>query len=194
MERIDHCDRFVALEADEEMRWKVRPVAPPALCPSDVDVEDAERDGEALSPVDDARQVGVLHVVVGLAVAPVAVAFEEYGVYGINLLFERIGAAHGLGGLHGKPPKVLAIGVDGGTGTIERGKHERRLGEIDSRIVFAADAAQRFLDLDSGGHGNIHSIARSQWRRPANAGVLYKASPDALRSVAYPQYIYQFLC
>ena len=175
------------------MRWKVRPVAPPALCPRNVDVEDAERDGEALSPVDDARQVGVLHVVVSLAVAPVAVAFEEYGVYGLDLLFERIGAAHDFGNLHGEPPKVVAIGVNGDTGTIERGKHERRLGEIDSRIVFAADAAQRFLNLDSDCHGNIDSIARSQWRRPAHAGVLYKARPDALRSVADLQYIYQFL-
>ncbi len=61
---------FVGLEADEKMRWKVRPVAPPALCPRDVDVEDTERDREALSPVDDPRQVGVLHVVVGLAIAP----------------------------------------------------------------------------------------------------------------------------
>ena len=125
------------------MRWKVRSVAPPALCPRDVDVEDAERDGEALSPVDDARQVGVLHVVVGLAVALVAVAFEEYGVYGINLLFKRIGAAHGLGGLHGEPPKVVAIGVNGGTGTIERGS--RRAGKRpplyscrgDGRLVIA---------------------------------------------------------
>ena len=114
------------------MGWKVRPVAPPALGPRDVDVEDAERDGEALSPVDDAQQIGVLHVVVGLAVALVAVAFEEYGVYGIDLLCERIGAPHRLDRLRGEPAKVVAIGVDRGAGTIERGKHERRLGEIDS--------------------------------------------------------------
>ena len=139
------------------MRREVRPVSTPTLRPRDVDVEDSEGDGETLAPVDDTHQVGVLHVVIGFAVALAVVAFEQNGVHGIELFFGRLGAARRFGRLHGEPPEVAALGVEGSVGTIDGGKHELRLGDIDRVVVHTAEAAQRLLDWAR--HARYHKMS-----------------------------------
>ena len=69
------------------------------------------------------------------------------------------------------PAKVVAIVVNGSVRTIERGKHERRIGEINRVVVHVADAAQRLLDLDSGCHAMHH--------RTSVSGTICRSQPES---------------
>ena len=55
------------------MAGKGQALGVPALRAGDMQVKDRQRDRQALAPLDHAREVGVLQVVVGLAVAAIAV-------------------------------------------------------------------------------------------------------------------------
>ena len=68
----------VDLDPDQEMAGKGQALGVPALRARDMQVEDRQRHRQALAPLDDPREVGVLQVVVGLVVAAIAVGLGDH--------------------------------------------------------------------------------------------------------------------
>ena len=65
------------LERHQEMAGEVHPVRPPTDRPRAVQPEDTERHGQAAAPLDDADEVGVGRVVIGLDIPGVAMTARD---------------------------------------------------------------------------------------------------------------------
>ena len=60
------------------MAGKGQALGVPALGARDMQIEDRQRHRQALAPLDDPREVGILQIVVGLAVAAIAVGAGDH--------------------------------------------------------------------------------------------------------------------
>jgi len=141
--------RAPAAEAQQEMPREVEPLGRPALGPRRVQIEDAERDRQALAAVDHAHQVGVLRVVVGERVAAVAVALPDHRVERRDAPVQRRlpRALRQVGGVAGEQREVVAIALERHARAVERGHQQGRLGDVDRLVRLAAEPAQCGFDL-----------------------------------------------
>ena len=140
MEGIDHVARAVDADADQEMRGKGQALGLPALAAGDVEIEDRQRHRQALAPLDDAHEVGVLQVVVGLGVAAIAVGARDH-------LGERLGrgaaAAHQVGevGRHRRDMLAERREIDRLAAT-QHAQRQRRLEQVETLSIAGAKIAE----------------------------------------------------
>ena len=141
VERVDDDAVVGAAQTEQEMGREVDPGDLPALGPGGMDTEDAEGDRQAAAAVDDAHQVGVLHVVIGRGVAFVSVARENDRAQRRRPVARGDGARRGPPRLRGQAIQMSAVVVDPGVGSVEGGEDQGRVGEIDVAIVQRPDLA-----------------------------------------------------
>ena len=101
MERVDDVARAVDRHPDQEMAGKGQALGVPTLSARDMEIEDRQRHRQALAPLDDAREIGILQIVVGLAVAAIGVGARDH----VGQPFGRgTAAVHEIGesGRHGR--------------------------------------------------------------------------------------------
>ena len=99
--------------------------------------QDRQRDRQTAPAVDDADQVGIVEIVVGFAVAAVAVLPRQH-------VAQRSGPGRApAADIRGEGGEMAAIGVGVDMRMIEHGKRESSTGEVDLRIFQAADLFQR---------------------------------------------------
>ena len=97
--------RAVDLDPDQEMAGEGQALGVPALPARDVQVKDRQRDRQALAPLEHARDVGVLQVVVGLVVAAIAVGPGDHLAQPLG---QRAAAVHQVGELGRDRSDMLA--------------------------------------------------------------------------------------
>src|SRR6516162_9367281 len=89
MKRVEDQPLGTIRQPDQKMPRECEPDCVPALGAAGMHVEDSERHRQALPPVDDAHQIGVLQVVIGQLVAGITI-FEQ------DDLVERTRARRGI--------------------------------------------------------------------------------------------------
>ena len=85
--------------------------------------------GSPFAAVDDADEVGVLQVLVGLRVAPIAMAAEDHAAERGGALVEIAGARRRLADLAGERRQMAVIAREVDLRPVARGKRQRRFRE-----------------------------------------------------------------
>ena len=140
MEWIDDVARVVDRHPDQEMAGKGQALGVPTLGARDVQVEDRQRHRQTLAPLDDARQIGILQVVVGLAVAAIGISTRDH----VGQPFGRGAApAHEIGQIGRHARHVLAQRRKADRPAALQGTHrQRRLEQVYAPAVACAEVAQ----------------------------------------------------
>lgn len=164
MERVEDGAQSIVFKPDKEMPGKVKAANVPSQSPTAMDVQDAERDGQAFATVDNPYQVCVLQVVIGLPVAGIAEAVMDYGSQ--RVVFARVPVRQrgvGPGNRFDKGCQMFPLGHQRHAGLFPRGEQQRGFGEVDLRVVGTGDATQGALELDVRHAGCRYRAAGRVW-------------------------------
>ena len=116
---------------DEEMAGKIQALDMRAEPPPRRHIEDAERNRQALAPVDHAQEVGVLHIVIGRPVARIAERASQRG-----------GKAACTPGRCRELVEMRAVAAQRHPRPVERAEQQGRLADVERRAAALADPAE----------------------------------------------------
>lgn len=115
-------------------------------------IKHAQRHRQALPPVDDADQIGILRVVIGQAVAVIAETVAEDALQGAGHFGRR--RRPGIAQRGDQIVQMPAIFGQRHPRPVHRRQQQRRARKIDRPVVQPAGGIERRLDLvGQGGHG-----------------------------------------
>ena len=73
MKRVEYCAASLQFQCNEKMARKIETECSPALGSGDMDVKNPKGDRKSFSSLDDAQEVGVLQIVIGLIVTAIPI-------------------------------------------------------------------------------------------------------------------------
>ena len=133
VERIEDQPLRPVGQPDQKMAGKGEPGRLPALRAGGVDEQDPEHHRQPFAAVDDPHQIGVLQIVVGQLVAGIAVLQQDDLVEragAVGKIARRAGMARDIAG---DQPQMIAVAGEIDALALERGQHQRRLGDRQDR-------------------------------------------------------------
>ena len=141
MERIEDRPVASAPDAHQEVAGEVQPGGVLAHGARDMDVDDAQRHRQALAPLEHAREIGVLQIVVGRGIASETEILRHRA--GQRLVHR--GAAGAGARVVDQQRQQAVIGVEIGQLATRGAEQKRRFGHGDARLL-GAQMAQALVD------------------------------------------------